>query len=511
MAYAEPLVKSWRACWYVPGRKHAVKKSGFPTEKAALDYAREQEVDARRGDATRPEARKLTLRQWIDDEWWPTLDLEPMSMRNYKSILENHIRPTWGGLTFEQLEHAGRRISAWKSQLSEAYSRRYVLNIAGLMSTLCSDAVDAKLMRANPAAGKRARGKVAPKRIDRATEEKKDVMDARQAFLAAERCAVLTGRDDEFVLATTMFYLGLRISEAMGLERGLISSRASLQYQLHGGPGGSYYRKVPKDGSVRDVDLPPFLQRLLAWQGGHVAHPEVPKGARWCPCGDTLDKKYRHPPGVHLFTGLEGDLHWRQGVFRDQVYYPATRGLFYPADKRFRRPVYQSLREDGSMPGAFDWESKLERKKRRDAAVTCWAPLVPGFTPHSMRHSHRSLLDQLGVPKPLMDERLGHSDRSVSAGYAHPTPPMRAAMLAGLEAEWEQALEWRRRLGVESQVGLVQQLMEGGVGALDSHSRFTPDPKSRRTEAPRGMVVEGVAVLGFSLIPGASKLADVAA
>jgi hypothetical protein len=84
-------------------------------------------------------------------------------------------------------------------------------------------------------------------------------------------------------------------------------------------------------------------------------------------------------------------------------------------------------------------------------------------------------------------------------------------MLAGLEAEWERALEWRRSLGVPSPVLLVERLLEGGVGALDSHSRFTPDPKSRRTEAPRGMVVEGVAVLGFSLIPGASKLADVAA
>ncbi|WP_433701840.1 tyrosine-type recombinase/integrase [Nocardiopsis sp. CA-288880] len=511
MAYAEKLVKSWRACWYVAGRKSAVKKSGFPTEKAAVAYATEQEVDARRGDATRPEARKLTLRQWIDDEWWPTLGLEPMSMRNYKSILENHIRPTWGSMSFEQLEHSGRRIQAWKSTLAESYSRRYVLNITGLMSTLCSDAVDAKLMNRNPAEGRRTRGKVAPKRVERATEEKKDTMDARQAFLAAERCAVLSGRDDEFVLATAMFYMGLRISEAMGLERDLVSTRASLQYQLHGGPKGAFYRKVPKDGSVRDVDLPPFLRELLAWQAGQVSHPTPPKGARWCPCGDTLEEQYRHPPGVHLFSGPDGSYHWPQGVFREQVYYPAAQGLFYPTDKRFRRPVYQSLREDGSMPGPFDWESTLERRARMEAAVTCWAPLVPGFTPHGMRHSHRSLLDQLGVRKPLMDERMGHSDRSVSASYAHPTAPMRAAMLAGLAAEWEQALEWRRSLGVSSAVSVVERLMEGGVGALKSHSRSTPDAKSRRTATPRGMVVEGVTVLGFSLIPGALKLAEVAA
>lgn len=515
MAYSERMEAkrgvTWRACWYVPGRKTAVKKGGFPTRKAALDYATGQEVEAKRGDATRPEARQLTLRQWIDDEWWPTLDLEPMSMRNYKSILENHIRPTWGGMTFEQLEHAGRRIEAWKSKLADSYSRRYVLNITGLMSTLCSDAVHAKLMRSNPAAGRRVRGKVAPQRIERSTEVKKDTMDARQAFLTAERCAVLSGRDDEFVLATAMFYMGLRISEAMGLERDLVSTRASLQHQLHGGPGGAFYRKVPKDGSVRDVDLPPFLRVLLAWQSERVAHPAAPRGARWCPCGDTLEEKYRHPHGVHLFTGPAGAYHWPQGVFREQAYYPATRGLFYPADTRFRRPVYQSLREDGSMPGPFDWEATLERRARVEAAVTCWAPLVPGFTPHGMRHSHRSLLDQLGVPKPLMDERMGHSDRSVSAQYAHPTAPMRAAMLAGLEAEWEQALEWRRHLGVESEVGLVRKLLDGGVAALGSHSKSTPDSKSRRITTPRGMVVEGVTVLGFSLIPGASKFAGAAA
>lgn len=477
MPYAEPLKKSWRACWYVPGKKTPEKLSGFATKREAKRYAEEQEAAARRRGRVRSDASRTLFRDWAT-EWYNTLDLEPSSMANYRSIVENHLLPRWGEMRLRDLQNADTAIAAWARGYRGTYAQGTIDRIVGQMRRMCVDAVSAGLMTRNPMPTPRNRGRIAPKRKQRREARYEATTDALGAWLIAERAATLSGRDDDFVLLTAKYWLGLRWSEVIGLEKLGVSSQIYLTHQLHETPGAVFYWKAPKDGSERLLDVPPFLVRLLRDQASRVIHPEA--DAEWCPCGDTLPPEYRHTPGIHLFSGHRGEPHTRNNLFRGQYFLPAARGLYYAGEAQ-QRPVLQRMREDGGAPGVFDAVPAGRGQRRPTDAVSCWAPICPGMKVHGFRHSHRALLEELGIPKVLMDERLGHADHSVSARYSHVTAGMRERLVGALQSEWERTVERRRVMGVGSPVGVVE-------GILGAHSRSTPDVRSRLQDAGRGRV-----------------------
>lgn len=59
------------------------------------------------------------------------------------------------------------------------------------------------------------------------------------------------------------------------------------------------------------------------------------------------------------------------------------------------------------------WARSLKR------AEACWVPIAPGLTPHGLRHTHKTLMREVGTPPKLMDERMGHEDGSVQSRYDH--------------------------------------------------------------------------------------------
>ena len=481
MAYAEKLVKSWRACWQSASGK-VEKQSGFPTKREARRFAEEQEAEARRRGNARTDASQLLLRDWVE-EWHQGLDLEVNTMLGYETIIQNHLLPTWGETRLRDLATSDAQIKVWVKELREAgYTHRTVGGIVSLLGTICSDAVDAGLMHRNPAAHRRSRGRYANRQGN--STRPPVIVDPFTAFLLAERASTITGRDDEFILLTTMYYTGMRISEVMGIEIGAVSSKYRLQKQLSPYIKSEvFYYKSPKFNSIRDIDIPKFLLELWRHQARQVQHMDVPAGARWCPCGDEVPQEYRHTPKIHLFVGDDWH-HWKQTSFRHRVLYPAAWGKFFPSSETWR-PVYQSLREDGSDPGPFDWDNTRSRRNRAKAAVACWAPLAPDMTPHAFRHSHKTLMEELGTPKPLMNDRMGHKDHSVSGRYSHPTDGMREQLMEGLFRSWEMALAQRRDMGVSSPVRLVEDLLETSAR---SDSRSTPDLRPRLQIGPRGRV-----------------------
>ena len=48
-------------------------------------------------------------------------------------------------------------------------------------------------------------------------------------------------------------------------------------------------------------------------------------------------------------------------------------------------------------------------------ADACWWPVASGLTPHGLRHSYRTLMEELGPPKKLMDAQMSHEDGSIGA------------------------------------------------------------------------------------------------
>lgn len=97
-------------------------------------------------------------------------------------------------------------------------------------------------------------------------------------------------------------------------------------------------------------------------------------------------------------------------------------------------------------------------------ADACWVPIAPGLTPHRLRHTHKTLMEEIGTPAKLMDERMGHSDGSVQARYSHVTAPMRRQLLDGLTGLWTAAVDARLALAPGSPVAVLDRLLAAHAG-----------------------------------------------
>lgn len=65
-------------------------------------------------------------------------------------------------------------------------------------------------------------------------------------------------------------------------------------------------------------------------------------------------------------------------------------------------------------------------------------------------------MEELGIPKKLMDERMGHADGSVGARYSHVTAVMREHVLDGLTVLWQAGLAGA---GPGSSVAVLDRLL----------------------------------------------------
>jgi len=97
-------------------------------------------------------------------------------------------------------------------------------------------------------------------------------------------------------------------------------------------------------------------------------------------------------------------------------------------------------------------------------ADACWLPLAQGLTPHGLRHSHKTFMEELGTSGKLMDDRMGREDGSVQAAYSHITAGMRRGLLDGLTGLWEASLDARRALAPGSPVAVLDRLLRQRAG-----------------------------------------------
>jgi integrase len=78
---------------------------------------------------------------------------------------------------------------------------------------------------------------------------------------------------------------------------------------------------------------------------------------------------------------------------------------------------------DEELPGYPLYIKKIENRMRR---LLKMAELNPELTPHSLRHTHTSLLAEAGVSLPQIMERLGHKNEDTTKNvYLHVTKEMK--------------------------------------------------------------------------------------
>jgi integrase len=499
MGYAEKRDGYWRGRYKLaPGKYGTVKDTTgatirFRTKREAQQAADAEEAKVRAGSHRDPAAGRILFSEYAN-RWYAAQDLAPSTMQIYRHHIEEHLLPTFQDMAMADILKAD--VTAWeKAQRAAGYAESSISGRRKVLHLILADAVEEKLRESNPAARRRGRGKRVGRSQRRAPE--KAVTTALGVLLIAERAALLSGRDDEFVAVVLMGFTGMRWGEVVGLEVSYVRPAAvRVEWQLYELDNGTLLRCPPKDESRRTIDLPDWLSALLA---DHIRRTEPAA----CPCHGlayvfrgngsangaarrvgpklvdvarraglstgTVSAAFNRPASVPEATRVRVELaaselgylpgggtgqpapHWRRNGFATWLFQPAVTGWYPAKAPQPARPV--PLLAD-PWPGI-----PVRGRNAAGRAEACWRPVAPGLTPHGLRHTHKTLMDGLGTPAKLADERMGHEDGSVQARYSHVTAAMRAQLLDGLTGLWHAALDARRALSPGSPVATLDRLL----------------------------------------------------
>ena len=503
MAYAEkvpsPSGAYWRGRYKDPGGRYITVRDEhgravrYGTKKEAARGADDAESDVRKGRWRDPSAGRIVFAEWAQ-EWYAGLDLAASTMANIKRHLEEHLLPAFGGEALGDIGAAA--IGRWeRAEKAAGYKPSSIRTWRGTLHTCLEDAVGVHLA-ANPAARKRGRGKRSGRKAAGRGPEKV-ITYPLDALLIAERMAILSGRDDEFVMITAAFWDGLRLGEVIGLEKTYVRPKTlRVEWQLHE-VDGKHLRCPPKDESFGSIDHPPFLADLLA---AHLTRTRPGP----CPChgkayvfrgmgrargagpvplrvvaaaagvsetaaasalggkgrvGDEVRKAVERAAaatGYERGSAPDGPAwHWRRSAL-EEMFTAAASGWFPARSPLPRRPVPL----EGEWPGV-----RVRGRNAQGRAEFAWLPAAEGLTPHGLRHSHKTWMEEARIPEVLSEERLRHEIPGISGTYRHVTPAMRRDLTAAMTAAWEEALDARLAMSGRSPVAVLDGLLQGRLEA----------------------------------------------
>jgi integrase len=472
MGYAEKRGDYWRGRYKIsPGKYGTVASEDgatirFRTKRDAEQAANDKEAKLRSGRWREPSTGRITFAEYAS-RWYGAQDLAASTMQNYRRHIEEHLLPTFGELIVAEV--SGLLIGEWeKAERAIGYAESSIKTWRATLHLILADSVDAGIRDSNPAARRRGRGRRSGAYRNRGPE--KAVTTALGILLIAERAALLSGRDEEFVAVILKGYTGMRWGELVGLEAEFVRAESiRVEWQLYELDTGEMHRCPPKDGSHRTIGSPGWLTELVT---GHLARAQPQP----CPChglryvfrghraangaarrpGPTLvdvarrarvstgtvSTAYNRPEAVTEATlakveraaaelgyvrGRSSDgvsAHWRRNGFTTWLFRPAATG-WYPA--KAPQPAHPVPVVGDPWPGV-----PVRGRNAAGRADACWLPVAPRLTPHGLRHTHKTLMDGLDTPSKLKDERMGHVDGSVQARYSHITADMRRQLLDGL-------------------------------------------------------------------------------
>lgn len=475
MAYAEKYGTKgkYRARYLKPDGSYG-SEPGFTTAKKAREWGTLEEAKIRRqpGDWVDPKATKEKLGDWVE-RWWESIHLAETTTANYGTKLRSHILPAFGN--WEVGKISPLEVSKWEIRMRKiGYAHSTVMGARALLHTIFEDAIAEGLVGGNPVKSQRKRGQ-----DYEAAEGTAESLWATplQVLLIAERCAVMSGRDEDAVLVLQMAYCGMRWAESIGMEKPDCQVRLHRRIRVHWHipevSGKCFRRQTKTRAGRRDIDVPPFLAGLLEQQSAATK-------ANFCGC------THQEHPNEYVYLGPKRG-HHRRSNFGERIFRPAADGETPARSGRSQagmRPAMPVLVDAGRYPGTRvqqlpyavagePWimptgrgqlrRSQLDERGRHvaldDMPLASWLPIVEGLTPHDLRHSHRVWLDQARIPDVARDERMGHVPKGMDGIYGHVSEQMRTEIKDLLEGLFQESLAERFKISPRSSVALIDELL----------------------------------------------------
>lgn len=344
-------------------------RGGFADDDDA-DEAMQKAIQKRKNDE-RFHGTTPTLATYGAD-WLDALTLEPATMKGYRRQFNNYIVPHLGTKPLDKI--TGPAIGKLYKLLRERggkdgapLSANTVNKTSITLAAILDSAMEDNFIVKNPARLKKI-VKAPTGRDIRSEREEMVTWTAEQlkAFIEWDRDVY---EDELFPLWFTLARTGMRRGEALALQwRDLDFKTGRISIRRAADSATRGRTKVPKSGGARVIDadtqLMTTLKTLKATRGGIA-----------------LDLAR---PAAFIFSHDDG---------------------------RLRDPVLVSNR----------WI-------RRMAAANKALPDLPRIPLHALRHTHATLLLQIGESPKVVQERLGHASISITMDiYSHVNPTMQRA------------------------------------------------------------------------------------
>ena len=376
---------------YDPGTGKQIRKTFTgKTQKEAREKMQAAAVAVQDGDFFDP--AKITLGEWFD-LWFKDYcgDKKYLTVKQYKSMTETHIRPALGAVKlcrltmpqiqsfYNELQRTGRTVKYKDPETGKSVTRqeplsaKTVKNIRGIMTRALTTAGDVGCIKNDPA-----------ERVTLPRVEKKNMhplTDAQvKAFMAA--CA---GHEYERVYKLILFS-GLREGEALGLTWDCVDFKAGtlrITKQLQKRPerDGGYTFAALKNDKERIITVSPFVVQVLKEQQTAQLEQRLAAGELWQGWQDLEERK----------TGL---------VF--------TRASGRHLDCTMLYKAYKKLAEQIGAP-----ESRV----------------------HDLRHTFAVLSLQNGDPIKTVQDNLGHATAAFTLDvYGHVSEKMKEDSAARMQA-----------------------------------------------------------------------------
>lgn len=166
------------------GRRRQVSKGGFRTKAEAKAALARATVEADSGTFTEPSS--LTVAAYLGT-WVAGIDRKPATMEAYRRVVKAHLVPTLGGCKLQRLT-APHIKAAYRTLLDDkGLSPTTVQLVHQVLSKALADAVDDRLLPANPASTVKAPARA---HVEMVTWTREHVI-AFLAFVAVDRLAAM--------------------------------------------------------------------------------------------------------------------------------------------------------------------------------------------------------------------------------------------------------------------------------------------------------------------------------